>query len=47
MTLTDALYAYARALEEKHLRAFLRFSVASPANDNVHSFHHFAPDETI
>jgi len=34
MTLPDALQAYARALEECHLRRFLRIRVCEAANDN-------------
>lgn len=34
MTLADSLYAYARALEERHLAKFLRFELRNAANDN-------------
>jgi len=34
MTLTDSLYAYARALEERHLARFRRCVVRNAANDN-------------
>jgi len=34
MTLTDSLYAYARALEERHLARFRRCVVRVAVNDN-------------
>ncbi|WP_255573709.1 hypothetical protein [Erythrobacter sp. SCSIO 43205] len=35
MTLPEAFQAYARALHGRHVRKVLRFSVVTPANDNV------------
>lgn len=35
MTLTDALYGYARALQLRHVRRYLRFAVRNAANDNA------------
>ena len=34
MTLTDTLYAYTRALEQRMLARFLRFQVSNAVNDN-------------
>lgn len=34
MMLADALQAYVRALSQRHLGRFLRFSVCNAANDN-------------